>query len=253
MKRKITLIQILFLCVFIGCGIYFAAYYVNKHKTEKEMEQLQDMVQDNSTDTEEIESYEPNGMLTRYYELYERNNDMIGWLRIEGTCIDYPVMYKDDSNAYYLHRSFEGEVNSAGMPFLDYQCDPLGNSQNTIIYAHNMRNGTMFHELLNYKDKEFGESYPYINFDTLYERRQYQIFAVFSTAVGASDEFRYYEFIDAENNEEFNSYVDECIAHSFYSTDIHPEYGDELITLSTCSYSRNNERFVVVGKLIAKR
>ena len=254
MKRKITLIQILFLCVFIGCGIYLAGRYMNKHKTEKEMEQLQDMIQDNSTETEQIETYEPNGMLTRYYALYERNNDMSGWLKIDGTCIDYPVMYKDDeSNAYYLHRNFDGEDNSAGMPFLDYQCDRDGKSQNIIIYAHNMRNGTMFHELLNYKDKDFEAAYPYISFDTLYERRQYQIFAAFSTAIGSEDEFRYYEFINAENNDEFNAFVDECISHSFYSTDIRPEYGDELITLSTCSYSRNNERFVVVGKLIAKR
>ena len=226
---------------------------MNKHETEKEMEQLQDMVQDNSTETEQIETYEPNMMLTRYYALYERNNDMSGWIKIDGTCIDYPVMYKDDSNAYYLHRNFDGEESSAGMPFLDYQCNPLGDDQNIIIYAHNMRNGTMFHELLNYRDQDFGTAYPYISFDTLYERRQYQIFAVFHTRVGEPDEFKYYEFINAENNEEFNSFVDECIAHSLYSTDIYPEYGDDLITLSTCSYNADNERFVVVGKLIARR
>ncbi|MCH5213295.1 MAG: class B sortase [Oscillospiraceae bacterium] len=252
MKRKITLIQILFLCVFIGCGIYFAKYYIDKHKTEKEMEQLRDMIQDTGEETEQIETYEPNGMLTRYYPLYERSNDMSGWIKIDGTCIDYPVMYRAESNAYYLHRNFDGEDNSAGMPFLDYQCDPRGSSQNMIIYAHNMRNGTMFHELLNYRDHDFAASYPYINFDTLYERRQYQIFAVFNTRVGAPDEFKYYEFINAENNEEFNAFVDECIAHSLYSTDMRPEYGDELITLSTCSYNANDERFVVVGKLIAR-
>lgn len=226
---------------------------MNKHKTEKEIEQLQEMIQDNSTETEQIETYEPNGMLTRYYALHERNNDMSGWIKIDGTCIDYPVMHRNDSNAYYLHRNFDGEDNFAGMPFLDYQCDPLGNNQNTIIYAHNMRNGTMFHELLNYREQDFASAYPYISFDTLYERRQYQVFAAFSTAVGADDEFRYYEFINAENSDEFNAFIDECISHSFYSMDIRPEYGDELITLSTCSYSRNNERFVVVGKLIARR
>ena len=252
MKSKIALIQILFLCVFVICGFFAAVYFIDRHGTEREIQQLQGMVKD-TPDEVGRELYEENGMLSRYYELYERNHDMAGWIKVDGTCIDYPVMYKEDSNAYYLHRNFEEEKNSAGMPFLDYQCSTDGSGTNMIIYGHNMRNGTMFHDLLNYEDQSFEQANPYISYDTLYDRRRYEIFAVFKTSVGSADEFKYYEFVDAADNEEFNSYVDACIAHSLYDTGIRPEYGEQLITLSTCSYNSNNERFVVAGRLIDKK
>ena len=123
-KRKITLIQILFLCVFIGCGIYFVKFKYDKSQTEKEIEQLQSMVKDtdkeveqpdrvefeigdsdDATETPENE-YESNGMLTRYYDLYKLNEDMVGWIKIDGTVIDYPVVYNETNNVYYLHRNF---------------------------------------------------------------------------------------------------------------------------------------------------
>ena len=121
MKRKITLLQILFLCVFVGCGIYLIKYNYDKTQTEKEMEYLQSMVKENAGETEQPDSveiavgepekeaeekYESNGMLSRYYSLYEQNNDMVGWIKISGTRIDYPVMFNNSNNVYYLHRNF---------------------------------------------------------------------------------------------------------------------------------------------------
>ena len=257
MKGKITLIQILFLFVFAVSAFFAVRTYFDRNKTEKDFKELQSMVAEpepeGEEETESVEPREPNGMLSRYYALYERNNDMAGWIKIDGTNIDYPVMYNSDSNAYYLHRDFDGNNSSAGIPFMDYQCEPTGGNNNVIIYAHNMKNGAMFHSLLQYGDLDYERSNPYIRFDTMYNRGIYEIFAVFRTEVGAEDEFKYYEFINAESREEYEAFIDNCLSHSLYDTGIPPEYGEELITLSTCSYNANNERFVVVARLIEKK
>lgn len=260
MKSKQTLLQILFLCIFIICGIYLINSCSKKNQTKKDYDYLRDMVEqptpNNEKHTEythiEEERYESNGMLSRYYDLYMINNDMAGWIKIDGTDIDYPVMYNPESNAYYLHRNFEKQNNSNGIPFMDYQCTPNEFSDNVIIYGHNLRNGTMFHDLLEYKSKAFWETHPVIQYDTMYNRCKYEIFAVFRTAVGSGNEFKYYEFINAQSKEDFDVYVNACIDNSIYNTGIRPEYGETLLTLSTCSYNANNERFVVVGRQIAR-
>ncbi|MGN0164040.1 MAG: class B sortase [Candidatus Ornithomonoglobus sp.] len=260
MKRIITLLQILFLCIFIGCGAYFGKLYYDKVQTEKEMEYLTGMIDDapkESVEEENVEAEpepetvsdarEANGMLSMYYKLYEQNNDMAGWVSINGTKINYPVLYSADSNAYYLHRNFEKQKSSPGMIFMDYQCDRNGKSINTILYGHNMRNGTMFHTLLNYEGKEFWKKYPLIAFDTMYDRGSYEIFAAFYTSVGSKNEFRYYDFIDPVSKEDFDSFIARCKSESIYDTGITPVYGERLLTLSTCSYNTSNERFVVVA------
>ena len=272
-KRKITLLQILFLCIFVAAGVYLVKYNYDRERTEEEMEYLQSLVKENSGATEQPDSisvvvenengtetlgsqeeqYESNGMLTRYYSLYQQNNDMIGWIKIAGTKIDDPVMFNNTNNVYYLHRNFYKERNSAGMPYLDYQCDLGDWSDNLIIYSHNMKNGTMFHDLLEYQTVGFWENHKIVNFDTMYVRCEYEIFAAFRTAVGADDEFKYYEFVNAESKREFDEYVRECKERSLYDTRITPEYGETLLTLSTCSYNVNDERFVVVARQISKK
>lgn len=268
MKRIITLLQILFLCVFVGCGGYIAKMFYDKSQTEKEMDELRGMIElqeeeyNAQTDgTEEqtdigqpqdtAEKYDQNGMLSRYSDLYARNNEMFGWLKIDGTVIDYPVVRNGASNAYYLHKNFDKKYSYAGIPFADYQCS--AESENIIIYAHNMNNGTMFRELLKYSSKDFYQKNMNISFDTLYNRYVYRIIAVFRTAVGASDEFKYYEFTNAADEVDFDIYVQECIKRSLYKTGETAHYGENLLTLSTCSYNRKNERFVVVAKRIAEK
>lgn len=262
MKRIITLLQILFLCVFVGCGGYIAKMFYDRTQTEKEMDELRDMIEVSETETTQTDEYIPQpqqaeeeydayGMLSRYSALYARNNEMCGWLKIDGTVIDYPVVRNNASNAYYLHRNFDKQYSYAGIPFMDYQCND--NSSNIIIYGHNMNNGTMFRELLKYSSKDFYKENMNISYDTLYKRYIYRIIAVFRTAVGASDEFKYYEFTDAENEEDFNMYLQQCMQRSLYQTGESAHFGDSLLTLSTCSYNRKNERFVVVAKRIAEK
>lgn len=262
MKLRQTLIQILFVCIFAICAVYLFNSCKEKNQTEKDFEVIRKAVEKNEDTAEgtvEYASAEPevryaeNGMLASYYELYLSNNDMVGWIKIDGTKIDYPVMYNSESNAYYLHRNFKKENSSDGIPFMDYQCTPNEFGDNVIIYAHNLRNGGMFHDLLNYCSKDFWEKHKTVRYDTMYNMCEYEIFAAFHTSIGSKDEFEYYRFVNADSETEYNTFVNSCIGHSLYSTGIRPEYGDTLLTLSTCSYNTDNERFVVVCRRIARK
>lgn len=252
MKGKITLIQILLICVFLICSLMLISEHIEKNRDINELDTVIRTApkQDQAAADNESGAEDSTEKLNKYKSLYELNNDTVGWIRISDTNIDYPVLQNTQSNAYYLHRDFEREYNSSGIPFMDYQCRSDATGDNTVIYAHNMRNGTMFHDLLKYKRREFYEQHKTIEFDTLDELGKYEIFAVLHTNVGVENEFKYYEFINAETSSEFDDFVSECIKRSIYKTDIVPVYGDRLLTLSTCSYNSGNERFVVFARKI---
>ncbi len=258
MKRRFTLIQILLFFVFLICSVYLGAKLFSGNRAEHDLKQLQENVNTDSAAPAQSgdapvaeEQRESNGMLTRYFNLYSQNTDMIGWVKIDGTSIDYPIMQSTD-NDYYLHRDFHGQYSEAGVPFLDYQCITGGDdeSENLIVYAHNMHNGAMFHDLLSYKDKSFFEQHRYISFDTMYERYTYEIFAVFHTSVGSDSEFRYYDFTNAPTRRAVRTFIEECKSRSLYDTGVAADGHDRLLTLSTCSYNTNNERFAVIARRI---
>lgn len=246
MKGKITLIQILLIFVLVICGVNLYRDYAKKRQGEQDFDALKNAVttqtpaENSDTDTE--------ARFIKYKELYKKNTDFVGWIKINDTNIDYPVVQNRQSNAYYLHRNFEREYSSSGIPFMDFQCDAL--SDNTVIYAHNMRNGTMFHDLLKYADEEFFNSHKTVEFDTLTDTGKYEIFAVIRTKVGSKNEFKYYDFINAKAPAEFDAFIAECIKRSIYKTEIIPGCGEKILTLSTCSYNTDNERFVVFARKI---
>lgn len=126
----------------------------------------------------------------------------------------------------------------------------VAESDNLVIYGHHIKGGKMFGALEDYKSKSFYEEHKTIQFDTLTEQAEYEIVAVFKTVAYSSEGFRYYDFVDAENEEEFNSYVGKCKELALYDTGVTAEYGDRLITLSTCEYSAQNGRLVVVAKKV---
>lgn len=246
-KRTGTVIQIICLSVFLLCGAYLGKYYYDRRTENKEFEELRQAVE--TADRGEEEEREGNGMFTAYHELYMKNNDLVGWIRIDGTKVDYPVMQSKD-NEFYLNKNFEKERKSCGIPFADYQCDVDKPSDNVIIYAHNMKDGSMFASLLKYENKDFFESHKTIEFDTLYERGRYEVLYAFRTKTGKKDELKYCEFIDAGYQEEFYDFIAEAEERAINKNEIGAEYGDKLLTLSTCSYSASNERFVIIAKKI---
>lgn len=187
-----------------------------------------------------------------YLELYRQNEDMVGWIKVEDTNINYPVVQSVNEPNFYLKHKFDKTYSAYGCPYVQENCDVQKPSDNIIIYGHHMNDGSMFTGLMKYRNKSFWEGHKTITFDTLTDRHQYEVIAVFKTVVytNSSDSFKYYEFTDAENAAEFDAYVAKCKELSLYDTGVSAEYGDKLISLSTCEYSRNNGRLVVVAKRV---
>mgnify|MGYP000018631051 CR=1 FL=1 len=157
--------------------------------------------------------------------------------------------YDDD---YYLQRDLDGKTNKAGSLYIQayYNKSDLSDPM-TVIYGHNMADGSMFHSLMSYTEKSAWDYNSLIFFDTLKERHIYKIFAVFKTSANAGKGFSYHQFVDAQNETEFNDFVTNCKNLSFYDTGITPKYGDKIICLSTCEYTLNNGRLVVAAVRIS--
>lgn len=210
--------------------------------------QIQLPVFDSSTG-EDVETTDT--VLEEYAALYLKNSDMVGWIKIEDTNINYPVMQTPDRKDYYLKRDFNGEDNKHGCIYVRESCDVFTPSDNITIYGHCMYDGSMFNNLHKYKTKSFWEEHRYITFDTLTEHHTYEIFAVFKTTATLGKGFAYHRFENAANEEEFMNFVNKCVSLSFYKTGVEVAYGDKLICLSTCEYTQTNGRLVVVAKRIS--
>lgn len=190
-------------------------------------------------------------VLPEYASLREQYPDLVGWIRIDDTQVDLPVMQAAD-NDYYLHRSIDGAEDINGTLFLDYRADAFAPSTNLIIYGHNMKSGAMFGGLKKYLEESYVAEHDKIVFDTLYEKQTYQIIAVCLSAVGDGTEgsYRYYNFIQAESDEDFHAFIDNIRDCAVYdrTTDVMPT--DSLLTLSTCnSYVEDGRLFIVAQKL----
>ena len=244
-KRRLTnifyhLIVLVFTAVFVFSAYKIADYYIQANKSAAGFSKLYNIVQ-----SVDMPSITPND---KYGTLKQQNPDFIGWITIQDTNINYPVMQTNDRPDFYLRRDFDGNYSYYGTPYAEENC-VVGVSDNVIIYAHNMRNGTMFSALENYSSEDFYNSHRYIEFDTLEDFGTYEIIAVFKIAAD-TDTFYYYEFTDAESESEYDSFVSECKSRSLYDTGVSAVYGDKLITLSTCEYSNTNGRLVIVAKKI---
>lgn len=241
MKKIICIILLLALSVvFAGSAYFYISEYLQDKEQLDELESIAQTVEDSKQNTD-----------NKYAELYAQNSDFKGWLRIDGTGIDYPVMQSKDDPDFYLKHNFSKEYSRFGIPYMQENCGL--SSDNIIIYGHNIKSKSMFNELTEYKDKDFYTTHKYITFDTLDEQRTYEVIAAFKTVAYSDKGFPYYDFVNANTEKEFNDYVAKCKALSFYDTGVTAEYGDKLLTLSTCEYSQENGRFAVVAKLIEVR
>lgn len=184
--------------------------------------------------------------------LYASNSDVVGWLTIENTDINYPVMQTIDDPQYYLTKSFDKKEDSAGSIFMDYRCDPVNSSTNTIIYGHNMKNGTMFGSLKKYLDKSYVEQHKSIIFRNLYDEREYEIIMVGLSAVGYSDGdgYKYYDFINADEPADLGEFIDNTASMAVYQGDLSVTKHDRLLTLSTCNGYTEDGRLFIVAKRV---
>lgn len=243
MKRIIRIfLLVLLVTIFVTSNMYLYKELNEERKQEIVFEELSNIV-------EETEIKEENNKIN-IQKLYEENNDFVGWLKIEDTNINYPIMQTEiERKDYYLKRNFYKEYSSLGTPYIAEYCNIL-NSDNVIIYGHHITKNKMFGELENYKNKEFYENHKIINFNTIYGEINYEIISVFKTIVYEEDTFKYYDFVKAENKEEYYNFINKCEELSLYETEKTARYGDKLLTLSTCEYSNKNGRLVIVAKMI---
>ena len=186
--------------------------------------------------------------LARCKVLGERNPDLAGWLTIDGTAVDYPVMCTPDEPEYYLHRAFDGSSAMSGTPFTAEGCT-LG-SDCVIIYGHNMRNETMFGTLDQYKDAAFWAEHRTFALTTLEEERTYEVFAAAACRILNTEEtgFRYYDCAGDLTEAQYEALAAWLQQQALYETSIEPEYGEQIVILSTCSYHTANGRFIVAAR-----
>ena len=189
-------------------------------------------------------------ILPELKEIYEINRDLVGWLTIPNVEIDYPVVQSADRD-YYLTHDFYGEPNNHGQIILDSKCDPYTPSYNLIISGHNMLNGTMFAKLLNYYDPAFWRTHKLVEFDSLMERKQYVVFACFYSADYDEDEKGFRYSVDIRYRQDADAWLEEIRENRLYDTGIDVEFGDEFITLTTCTKLRREDgRFVLVCRRV---
>ena len=194
----------------------------------------------------------PVAVANPYEAAYLDNEHMVGWLMVDGTNIDYPVMWTPGDENYYLYRGFDGSEDLNGCLILDTDSSLNPLTTNLIIHGHNMKSGAMFGNLTDYEDKSYYEEHKYITLYTEECKRNYEIIAVFRSQVYKKTDnvFKFYKFFQANTEAEFDDFYSNIKKLSIYDTGVTAEFGDNFITLSTCVYHVNNGRFVVVAKEI---
>ena len=193
-------------------------------------------------------------ILPQYRTFHKQYPDLFGWLKIPGTEIDHPVMQskKEEKGGeyYYLHRDYTGKETEQGSLFVEKRSCCFPQDDNTVIYGHNMSNGHNFGILENYMDPDFFQTHQTIQYDTIYEEGSYQVAAVLLARVLYQEEtgFRYYRLFNYDTKREFQECTDFIKDNQMYDTGVDLQYGDQLLMLSTCEYSRENGRLVIVAK-----
>lgn len=251
-KQKISLGIV---SVLLSAALAVSAFMVyselsSRQKEKEDFKNLEELVvvtpaatEDASASTDETdEPKKPQETTGRdLSKLFSMNSDCIGWLCIPGTAVDYPVTHTPDIPQKYLRKNFYGEYSQSGVPFLDGRCD--ADSDNLILYGHNMKNGTMFGDLCRYTDPAFHAQHPAVELETADGLKLYEVFAVLKT----DNADKWYSFITADGKEDFDRRIGEVKNQSLYMTDITPAYGQQLLTLSTCYGSSKNGRLLVLA------
>jgi len=181
-----------------------------------------------------------------FLSLLDQNPDMVGWLKIEDTPIDYPIVQTSD-NEYYLHHNYKREASKAGNLFMDFRNGFIVPSRHTILYGHQMKDGTQFGQLNKFADPDFFQSHRFIQYDTLYKTYKMEVFSIYFTTTA----FDYIQ-TDFSDNEAYGAFLNQIQSLSLYPSDVSLTAEDKIVTLSTCDgrLDTNEGRFVVHAKLI---
>lgn len=253
-KDKVVSLSILAL-IFLIVTIVITSYYIyNLYLSTKNKAIYREINENISVIKNNIDIEQQAINVKKVIKLKEENSDVVGWIQIDNTTIDYPLLQTTD-NEYYLTHNYKKQESKYGSIYVKSECNMLDDNSNIIIYGHNMKDKQMFNQLLNYMDKNYYNQHKTIKIATEQEEDNYSIVAVFKSKIFYQDKedvFKYYNYTRFNNSDEYNTFITNCKSMALYDTGVSAEYGDKLITLVTCEYSQEDGRLVVVAKKVNK-
>lgn len=273
-------LTVLFGSICIVCIIELAFYHVGSYRYQKSMRKLTDAIgggiaEDSIRKMNEARvnhdmllfpdetEHELIGYISRFDEdvsdawrekfeyLFSQNNDCVGYIEVPDTKLSWPVMFVPEKYDKYLYRNFENKYELRGLPFMDAETK-IGRSRNYLIYGHNMNDETNFGTLRKYLDKKYCDAHPYVYFNTVLSEGVYQVMFVCRSKIFAKSDtcFKYYNFGGVLSEAQFNTYLREMEKLALIDTGVTAEWGDELLSLSTCDHYTDDGRLIVVCKRI---
>ena len=253
---RVLIIILLILCVgvFIYAGYKFISKEIEYKASEKFYDELSNKYtskdkdkkdKDKEKDTDEVVLDDEISPITTDWETLKKDYpDIVGWIYLPDTVINYPIAKYDD-NSYYLNRQLNGTYNSSGTIFMECMNQSNFSDNNTIVYGHHMNDGSMFAKLIDYNYQEFYDSHPVMYLNTPKYNYRVELFAAYVTQ-STSETYN----ITLGTDEQWQAYLDSVISQSKFKSDVSVKPGDNIITLSTCTYEYDDARFVVQGKLV---
>lgn len=254
MKKKMGKIIRTVILVVCVIGFCFSAYelikiFLEYHAGSQEYDKLESYTTQMADDTQA--TGETKEFSVNYDGLRRINSDIVGWIRIPDTTVNYPMMQTTD-NDYYLKHTFERKTNIAGSIFLDKRNSPDFSDKNTIIYGHHIKNGKMFADLRHYTEESFFQEHPIIYLNTPEEGNvEYEIFSFYLTGEYRDTYGKTYSY-QFTDDAEYQEYLDMIVAQSQYDTGVSVCVQDSIITLSTCTNRTDDERYILHAKKLSK-
>lgn len=243
------------LVVLIGSLCYLGNYFIQRYLSDNLAHKIADIYNGDASFDADNQLPLPDGYNQKFNSLYQINQDIKGWIQLDGTTINYPVMQGSD-NDYYLRRNIYKEYDINGVPFLDYRnkLDINSQSDNLVIYGHHMNFDGVFGPFVHYNKLDFYKEHPIITFDSVYKDMKWKVVAGFYAATSEADEggpvFDYQNYIDLSDKSRYNEFISQIKQRSVVDTGVDVKYGDKFITISTCANEFHEGRFVVVARLI---
>lgn len=239
-NKKITFILNIMILIFAIILIYSGYKIVKWHIYNKRNEEIIEELTEKAVIKDDVVEESIN-----FKEVLKKNNKTVGWIKVEGTTIDYPVVQASD-NKYYLNHSFDNSYNEAGWVFMDYRNSKDKFDNNTIIYGHSMLNKTMFYTLRNIFAKDWlsNEDYHIVKYTSLKEETSWIVFSVYKIKAE-----NYYITPKFNSSEEYTKWINDMKKRSVKNFDVEVNSDDKVLTLSSC-YDNNNTRMVLHAKLI---
>ena len=255
MKTKVMIAGAAFCAaLFLFSGFMLCREYLDQKQSAEVFEEVAKLVKEEpelpalELESEQEPVQEEVTAFDKYADVYAQNSDLVGWVSIPGTRIDYPVMQTKDNPDFYLKHAFDKSYSSYGVPYVQENCH-IGISDNLVLYGHHMNNGSMFSDLCKYESEDFYQEHKIIHFDTLESFGEYEVIAAFKTVAYSQEGFKYYHFVRAESAEQFDEYIAECKELALYDTGVTAEYGDKLITMDIYAKVKYNTPDQLAGLL----